>query len=226
MKKSYSENNTYFYFSPWDLKDKNIKILQNKDIIIQESNKNVLSKNEENDINLVKKNLSSVEISNNVNKIQKYENNINLINKKKILSYNFTKEIFNRKILQCIRQNCNKPRLWIKSERKYSCYCTLCGSRKCNYCHYYRFYDQKDPNVLLKCKNLNCLSININICIISNCNRNKKFIKMKGIYSNYCFKCERKKCNKCNNIRLYYQDNPKLLKPCSNEFCSNNNLKN
>ena len=85
MKKSYSENNTYFYFSPWDLKDKNIKILQNKDIIIQESNKNVLSKNEENDINLVKKNLSSVEISNKVNKIQKYENNINLINKKKIL---------------------------------------------------------------------------------------------------------------------------------------------
>ena len=38
-----------------------------------------------------------------------------------------------------------------------------------------------------------------------------------------CYKCERKKCNKCNNIRLYYQDNPKLLKPCSNEFCSNNN---
>ncbi len=222
------EKNTYFYFSLWNLKDENIKTLQNKDIQnfdTKESNKSEKIQ-EKNDIESVEKIPPPVKISilkvYNVNKIQKYENNINLIDKKKILLYDFTQKLFNKN-LQCIKNNCNKSRSWIKSKKIYSQYCILCGSQKCNYCHYYRFYDQKDPNILLNCENINCPSINLNICIIYNCNRNKNFIRIKGIYSNYCFKCERKKCNKCNNNRLYYQDNPKLLKPCSNEFCSNNN---
>ena len=228
MERNCSENNTYFYFSLWNSKDQNIKIPQNKDIIkqkseIKEFNKNVLVKNEENDIKLVEKKFSSVELSNNVNKIKKYEKDFKLIEKRKTLSYNFTQKVFNKKLLQCVKQNCNKSRLWIKSKKKYSRYCIFCGSQKCNFCHYYRFYNQEDPNVLLKCENSNCLSINLNTCIIFNCNRNRNFIKIKGIYSNYCFKCERRKCNKCKNIRLYYQDNPNLLKPCSNKFCSNNN---